>query len=70
MLTQPMALRGVDSAGVARPRNALHTPWSVPGAAPPLRTMENPNPRVRSTGPIPYGQTPFARRKNFCGARS
>ena len=40
------------------------------GAGPPLRTMENPNPRVRSTSPLPYGQTPFARRKIFCGARS
>ena len=70
MLTQLMALRDVDTARLARPRNEVYTPSSVPGAAPPLRTMENPNPRVRSTGRLPYGQTPFARRENFRGAHS
>ena len=32
--------------------------------------MKNPNHRVRSIGRRHYGQTPFARRKNSCGAHS
>ena len=70
MLTQPMALRGVDLVELARRPNAIHTPSRVPGAGLPLRTMENPNPSVRSTGRLPYGHKPFARRENFCGAHS
>ena len=52
-LPQPMALRGVDSAGVARPQNAVYTPWSVPGAGPPLRTQGQPQSRRSGNRPTP-----------------
>ena len=50
------------------PAKVVHTPSNVPVAGSHLRTMENPNPRVRPTRRLRYGQMPFARRENFCDA--
>ena len=69
MLTQPMALRGVDSAGSNAPARGPYAFERSPrrSSAP---DHGKPESRRSVNRPTPYGQTPFARRENFCGAHS